>query len=64
MPREKPDYRDVLERLDAAFPGRELLTKTEAAQWLGVSTETVRRRYDLPGGRILKTTLARAVAGS
>ena len=27
MPREKPSYRDTLDRLDAAFPGKELLKK-------------------------------------
>lgn len=64
MPREKADYRDLLERLDAAFPGRELLTKRDIAEWLGVNVSTVARRYKLPPGMVLKTTLARAVSGS
>lgn len=56
-------YRDLLERLDACFPGRELLTKTEIAEWLGCSTDTVTRRYKWPRGRIPKTAVARAVSG-
>lgn len=64
MPKEKADYRDLLERLDEAFPGRELISKEELAKWLGVSYRTVARRYDLPGGRVLKTTVARAISGT
>ncbi len=64
MPREREGYRDLLERLDMAFPGKELLSKTEIAAWLGVSVSTVSRRYKLPPGMVLKTTLARAVSGS
>lgn len=64
MPKEKADYRDLLERLDQAFPGRELLKKKEVADWLGCSVVTVQRRYDLPGGLVTKTQVARAVSSS
>lgn len=62
MPREKPDYRELLARLDDTFPGRELLTREEIAAFLGVNPRTVKRRYDFPAGRVAKTAIARAVA--
>ena len=62
MPRENPDYRDTLERLDAAFPGREALTKAEVAAWLGISTKTLKRRYNLPPGNNTKVQIARVVS--
>lgn len=62
MAREKADYRDLLMRLDEAYPGRELLTREEVAAFLGVNPRTVKRRYDFPAGRVTKTMVARAVA--
>ena len=63
VPREKPLYRDNLERLDAAFPGRELIRKSEIAGWLGISKTTLRERFDLPPGQyVSKVALARALA--
>ena len=44
MSREKPTYRGELERLDAAFPGKEILSNQELADYLGVCKDTVRRR--------------------
>jgi hypothetical protein len=64
MPREKADYRDLLERLDVAFPNKEMLTKTEVAEWLGVGRATINRRYGWPRGKVTKTQVARAVASS
>ena len=60
--REKPDYRDLLMRLDEAFPGRELLTKSDVAGWLGVAPKTVSRRYGWPRGKVSKTQVARSVS--
>ena len=63
MPREKTDYRDYVARLDAAFPGRELVAKSEIAGWMGISKRTLLRRYDLPPGQyVTKTALARAMS--
>lgn len=62
MGRELANYRDILERLDEAYPGRELLTREEVAAFLGVNPRTVKRRYDFPAGRVTKTMVARMVA--
>ena len=65
MPREKPDFRIWMERLDSKFPGRELITKVEIAGFLGISKRTLLRRYDLPPGQLVsKVVVARAVSGS
>lgn len=62
MPKDHPDFREYLMRLDAAFPGRELVGKVEVAGWLGISTRRLRERYDLPPGqKITKTAVARAL---
>ena len=57
MSREKELFRDNLERLDKAFPGKELLTQTEAAAYCGVNRITLREHVGtVPGGtRISKT---------
>lgn len=63
MPREKELFRVNLERLDAAFPGRELIAKSEVAGWLGISKSTLLRRYALPPGQLVtKTAVARALS--
>ena len=64
MPREKADYRELLMRLDNAFPERETLTRQDVAEWLGVSRNTVTRRYKWPAGRVTKTQVARSLATS
>lgn len=65
--REKLDYRDLLERLDNAFPDGELLTRNQLAQFLGVSRQTVRVKYGKafpPRGLITKTLAARVLSSS
>ena len=62
MAREKPEYRETLARLDEAYPGRELLKHSEIAEFLGVTTRTVKNRYGFPQGRVAKTAVARAVS--
>ena len=65
LPREKECYRDTLCRLDEHFPGRELITTKEAAQWLGIDPRTVRKIVGdkiLPGNKISKVVLARAIS--
>jgi len=70
MSREKAAYRDVLEQLSGAFPGRGALKQAEVAQFMGVDARTVRRwvasgrlRWpkDLP--TITMADLARQVCG-
>ena len=62
MGREPANYRDILERLDKAYPYKEVLTKTETAAWLGISTKTLKKRYNLPPGFNSKVQVAKAVA--
>lgn len=63
MPKEKPGYRDNLERLDAAFPGRELIRKSELAGWLGIDKRSVERNFDLPPGiYVSKVCVARMLS--
>lgn len=45
MPREKEAFRDQLERLTKAFPGKEVLTATEVARFLGRDVRTVREHF-------------------
>lgn len=45
MPLEKEGYRDQLERLTEAFPGKEVLTAKEVAQFLGRDVRTVRENF-------------------
>jgi hypothetical protein len=40
-------------RLDQDFPGRELISKAEAAAWLGISKKTLAKRYTLPPGSLV-----------
>ncbi len=56
-------YLDILDRLDEAFPDRELLTRAEVAAWLGVHRNTVTRRFGWPRGMISKVQVARSVSG-
>ena len=65
MSREKLEYRDWMERLNESFPGRELIRKCEIAGFLGISKQTLGRRYELPPGQyVSKVALARALCGS
>lgn len=45
MAREKEGFREQLDRLEAAFPKREIIKRAELAQFLGVSVSTVQRRF-------------------
>lgn len=50
MAREKEAYRDNLERILAAFPGQEILTQKQIAQWLHLDPRTVKQRFPLKEG--------------
>lgn len=42
---EKYVYQQILNRLDKAYPGREVLTAPELSQFTGLSAPTVRARF-------------------
>lgn len=52
MPREKELYRENLVRLDAAFPGRDLIRLTDAAKYVGADVKTLRAAKDFPKRRL------------
>lgn len=65
MAREKEGFRDNLERLDAKYPDKELLSLSEAARYLGIHRETATKLLNgkmLPGNKISKVTLARVIS--
>ena len=63
MSREKEGFRDNLERIDAAFPDKELLTVTDIAKFEGSDRGTVRKRYRFNQfHRITKADWARQVS--
>ena len=64
MARELEDFRPILERLDTAHPGVELLNATTVGKTLGISRQTAVRRYPFDRGYITKVALARALARS
>ena len=62
MPREKPAYRDNVERIKEMFPDKELLKPGDVAKFAGCSVRTVRRRFDLSKGYISVASLAREIS--
>ena len=58
MPREKPLFRDNIERLDKVFPNQELLRGVDVAKFLGIDARTARKRFSIVDGYISKTKLA------
>ena len=63
MPREKESFRDNLERLDQAFPGKELLSAADVAKYTGLHIQTVRKIFPIkPRIGIPKVVLARALS--
>lgn len=65
MPRERESYRDLLERLDVAYPGREWITRKEIAAFLGTSAQTISVKYGKvfpPRQRVTKVHAARVLS--
>lgn len=62
MSREKELLRDNLERLDKAFPCKELLSKKDVAMYCGMDNHTVVNRFDFTKNYISKAVLARALS--
>ena len=48
MSREKEGFRANMELLNRRFPDKDMLTRVEAAEFMGVSVDTVRRRVQFP----------------
>lgn len=61
MPDVLTSYKDTLAKLDAAFPGKEVLSKAEIASFLGISPKTLRKKYELPPGMNSKAQVAKAL---
>lgn len=62
MAREKPAYRDNVERIKIMFPDKELLSVFEAARFLGVDSRTVKKYFPIKNGFISVATLARELS--
>lgn len=58
MAREKPEYRQQLERIQEAFPGKELLGVYEVAKWLKMDYRTVKKLFRFKGTKISIVQLA------
>ncbi len=54
MPREKENFRDTLCSLQERFPGRETISRAEAAQVLGVAPNTMISRTNIKAGFPIK----------
>ncbi|MBQ2663142.1 MAG: hypothetical protein IJH36_03160 [Clostridia bacterium] len=62
MAREKPSYRDNLERIKEMFPTKELLRVGEVVEFTGLSRWTVRKMFEFNNGYISVAKLARAIS--
>jgi hypothetical protein len=65
MPREKEAFRDNLERIDAMFPGKELLTRADVVRGFGLTRKAVERMLAgrmFDGKYISKAALARLIS--
>lgn len=63
MPREKASYRDNLERLDEAFPDKEMLTITDVSAFVGVCYRVAKKWFSFnENNYISKATLAREMS--
>lgn len=50
MSREKTDYRNQLERIMEAFPGKEVLSVNEVSKWLKKDNRTVKKMFSFREG--------------
>ena len=63
MPREKEGFRLNLERINAAFPGKELISVPEIARYEGKDPRTIKKRYKLNRfGELSKADWARQIS--
>ena len=59
---EKELFRDNLERLDAAFPNKEMLTQKDVSKFTGIGEWTVPKHFSFKNHYISKTVLARELS--
>ena len=62
MPREKELFRDNLERLDAAFPNKEMLSQKEVSEFTGIGQWTIPKHFSFKNHYISKVKLARELS--
>ena len=64
MPREKEDFRENLSRIEAAFPGGEMLNIKQVSEITGYRDyRTIKRRFEFDRfNRISKVKLARLMS--
>lgn len=62
MPREKELFRDNLERLDMAFPGKELLSQKDVSKFCGMDERTSAKMFEFKNHYISKAKLASALS--
>lgn len=65
MAREKELLREHLQRLDEKFPGKEMLSQKEMAEFLNCDPKTIRKRYGklfTPGLGISKVKVANLIS--
>lgn len=62
MAREREDFRPILEDILTATSGKRLLNIKEAAEYCGVSRDTMRRRFAVGRDGITAVALARKLA--
>jgi len=59
---EKPAFRDNLERIDTAYPQKEMLCKKEVQAFTGLNYRTVNKMFPFQGNYISKVSLARTLS--
>ena len=62
MAREKPSYRDNLERITARFPDKEMLTVTDVCAFCGLGHRTVKKMFEFNHNYISVAKLARQMS--
>ena len=62
MAREKPSYRDNLERIVARFPDKEMLTVKDVCKFCGLDGRTAKKLFEFNHNYISFAKLARQMS--
>ena len=62
MAREKPSYRDNLERITAQFPNKEMLTVKDVCKFCGLNYRTAKKLFEFTNNYISVVKLARQMS--